>query len=57
MTQNLAVFIRGETFRSLLVARYFLVVARYFFPVARYFLLVARYCCFVSRQEILKDFF
>ena len=33
----------GETFCSLLVARYFLLVARYFLLVAR--------------QEILKDFF
>ena len=41
---------RGETFRSLLVARYFLLVARSFLLVARYFLLVAR-------QEILKDCF
>ena len=32
--------IRGETFRSLLVARCFLLFARYFLLVARYFLLV-----------------
>ena len=39
---------RGETFRTLLVGRYFLLViffliARYFLPVARYFLLVPPY--------------
>ena len=35
--------VRGETFRSLLVARYFLLVARFFLLVAQ--------------QEILRDFF
>ena len=40
----------GETFRSLLVAHYFLLLARCSLHFARYFLLVAR-------QEILKDFF
>ena len=34
--------LRGETFRSLLVAHYFLLVACYFLLVACYFLLVAR---------------
>ena len=38
-----AVAQRDETFRSLLVARYFLLVARYFM--------------LVTRQEILKNFF
>ena len=47
---------RGETFRSLLVARYYLLVARYFLLVARYFLLVACYFLLVAGQEILKEF-
>ena len=56
-------FYGGETFRSLLVAGYFLLVAGYFLLVARYFLLVARYFLLVARyfllvagQEILKNF-
>ena len=48
---------RGETFRSLLVARYFLLVARYFLLVARYFLFVAPYFLRVTQQKILNDCF
>ena len=44
---------RGETFRSFLIASYFLLVPRYFLFVARYFLLIARYFLLVARYFLL----